>query len=109
MRPAEGRGRERWGPDGETLDEGLDARDKLKAALEAQSQGLTVTEMDDLTNANRVTIKQAVDKFLELKIGKAKKTRSAYRLHLYDFLESLDRRTKYMDEITANTLCNYRH
>src|SRR5580700_11267137 len=43
---------------------------QLAIALEAQSKGLTVTELDAMTNENRTPIKAAVNIYLDQKIGK---------------------------------------
>jgi len=53
-------------------------------------------------------VKDAIQKFLEMKANKSPKTRVAYKLHLKQFLESLKGKTRYLHEITADTLRGYR-
>jgi integrase/recombinase XerD len=100
-------GRQTYSTGYPTLDEAREAGQKLKTALEAKAKGLTVPELDELSNANRTPIKRTIDEFLELKRGKAAKTRVAYRLHLDQFIESLKNKIRFMDEITADTLRGY--
>lgn len=97
-------GRQTYSTGYATLDEARQAGQKLRTALEAKAKGLTVPELDELSNANRTPIKRAVEDFLELKSGKAKKTVIAYRFHLEQFVESLKNRIRFVDEITADTL-----
>jgi len=80
---------------------------KLAEALTAESRGLTVKEYDEVTNAHRVTIQSACDEFIKLRQKKAPRTVAAYTLHLKEFQESLDRRTRFMDDIDAGTLRKY--
>ena len=49
----------------------------VETALEAQKEGLTVAEADDLTNAKRTPLKLAIEKFLGLKRDKAAKNEEA--------------------------------
>jgi integrase/recombinase XerD len=85
-----------------------DAREEVKrirAAYEAKAEGLTVAELDEINNANRVSIKAAIQNFLELKKNKEPKTLDAYRLHLSGFLESA--KVRFLDEISADTMRAY--
>jgi integrase/recombinase XerD len=85
-----------------------DAREEVKrirAAYEAKAKGLTVAELDEINNANRVSIKAAIQNFLELKKNKEPKTRDAYRLHLAGFLEAA--KVRFLDEVTADTIRAY--
>jgi integrase/recombinase XerD len=100
-------GRQTYSTGHATLGEAREAGDRIRTALEAKAKGMTVPELDELTNANRTPIKRAVEEFLELKSGKARKTRLAYRLHLDQFVASLKNRIRFMDEVTADTLRGY--
>src|SRR5579864_3533681 len=51
-------------------------------AIAAAKQGLTVTEADALANRNRISIRNAVDAYLDLKRGKRPKTVHKYTLAL---------------------------
>jgi hypothetical protein len=42
---------------GDTLEAATDAAERLQTGLLAQSKGLTVSELDDMSNANRVPIR----------------------------------------------------
>jgi hypothetical protein len=48
------------------------------AAVDAARQGLTVTEADALANRSRISIRSAVDAYLDLKRGKRPKTIGKY-------------------------------
>ena len=81
---------------------------QLTAALDAHAKGLTVAEADAITNANRNPIRTAVDTYLEQKSGKAKKTVAQYRLTLNEFIEALQGKVRFLDEITENVLRSYK-
>jgi hypothetical protein len=66
--------------------------------------GLTVEEAELLTNANRTPIETAVEVCLEQKSGKAKKTIAQHRLTLNEFIEALDGKARFLDEITEKNL-----
>ncbi|MGC2734568.1 MAG: hypothetical protein WA212_11800, partial [Candidatus Acidiferrales bacterium] len=53
-------GRQTYSTGYATLDEARQAGQKLRTALEAKAKGLTVPELDELSNANRTPIKRAV-------------------------------------------------
>jgi integrase/recombinase XerD len=91
-----------------TFKEAKEEARQLNAALDAQSQGLTVAEAESITNANRLPIRTAVDTYLDQKSGKAKKTVSQYRLTLNQFIEALDGKIRFLDEITDNVLRSYK-
>jgi integrase/recombinase XerD len=101
-------GKQTFTPAGDDLDNAIKDTDILRAALEAKSKGLTITELDDLTNANRIPIKTAVQTYLELKSNMAKKTVAQYRLTLNEFVESLSNKTRFLDEISDDTLRGYK-
>src|ERR1700676_1974682 len=50
----------------------------VAAAIDAARRGLTVTEADALANQNRISIRSAVDAYLDLKRGKRPKTVHKY-------------------------------
>ena len=85
-----------------------DAREEVKrirAAYEAKAKGLTVAELDSINNAGRLSIKTAIENFLELKKKKEPKTLSAYRLHLAGFLKST--KARFPDEVSVDTMREY--
>jgi integrase len=101
-------GRKIWESAGESLEAATEAAETRHHALEAQARGLTVTELDTLSNAGRIPIKTACEAFLKLKAGKAKKTLAAYSLHLAEFQEAIGSRARFMDAINADTMRRYR-
>lgn len=83
--------------------------ERLDAALEAQSKGLTVAELDIATNAHRLPIKSVVEVYLDQKKGKARKTVMQYRLALNEFIEALaEKRIRFLDGITVASLRHYK-
>jgi integrase/recombinase XerD len=80
----------------------------LDVALEAQSKGLTVKELENVANANRIPLKNAVEEFIANAVStKGRKTVLGYRLNLSQFQESA-RSVKFLDEITRETLIAFR-
>lgn len=88
-----------------TLKEAKTEADKVEAALEAASRGFTVAEAEALTNSNRMPIRVAVDRYLELKRSKAPKTVMQYTRTLNEFVQSI--RVRFLDEITTDVLRGY--
>jgi integrase len=90
----------------------VDAKDEtgqFDAVLAAASKGLTVAEAETISNLNRVTVKAAVDAYLEKKQSKSPKTVSQYRLVLKQFLEALALcKVKFIDQITEDVLRKYK-
>jgi integrase/recombinase XerD len=88
-----------------------DAREEaqhFEEALIAESKGLTVAELDTMTNTHRVPIRLVVDRYLELKKNKARKTRMQYRLTLNEFVEALTEiKVRFVDQITVDVLRRY--
>jgi hypothetical protein len=58
----------------ETFDQAKSEAGQVDLALDAQSKGLSVKELESLTNIGRVPIKTAVDHFLSKKSRKKQKT-----------------------------------
>jgi len=91
----------------ETFAEARAEADNLTAALEARTKGLTVAELEEISNANRIPLKQGVEDFLsEALKTKKKKTFLGYRLNLGQFLEST--KIRFLDEVTKKTICDFR-
>ena len=98
-----------WEVVGDSLDAATDAAEQRQHALAAAAKGLTVAELDSLTNAARVPIETSCQKFLQLKASEAPKTLAAYSLHLDGLQKSLHRKTRFLDDITADTLREYKN
>jgi hypothetical protein len=86
----------------ETFDQAKSEAGQVDLALDAQSKGLSVKELESLTNIGRVPIKTAVDHFLSKKSRKKQKTYKGYLLHLNFFLEST--KVRFLDDVTNKTL-----
>ncbi|MGA8221590.1 MAG: site-specific integrase [Candidatus Acidiferrales bacterium] len=82
--------------------------DEIEKLYEAQAKGLTVAELEGQINGNRIPIKSVVETYLELKKGKARKTREQYRLTLNEFIEGLGK-VKFLDEINVDVLRRYKN
>jgi integrase len=92
----------------ETFEDAREEADNLTAALEAQAKGLTVAELEKVSNAKRIPLKKAIDDFLcEAEKTKKKKTLLGYRLNLGQFFESA-KSIKFLDEVTKKTICDFR-
>src|SRR6185437_12237144 len=101
-------GKKVWESAGDVLENALEAAETRSHALEAQKRGLTVAELDTITNEGRIPIRVACEDFLKLKAGKAKKTQAAYRLHLDEFQKAIGSKVRFLDAINADTMRKYR-
>ena len=109
MRHAGTAGRQVWTPaKADTLEDAKVEAEKLSRGLAAESSGLDVRGLDKITNANRVTIADAVKDFLTLKASKSKGTVRAYTLHLNEFQEAIGQRVRYLDDVEAATLRKFK-
>jgi integrase/recombinase XerD len=76
--------------------------EQAESALEAHGKGLTVAEAASLTGT-RMTVRAAVDTYLEQKSGKAPKTVAQYKTTLEEFLEAVQTvNVRFLDQITDN-------
>jgi len=101
------RGKQQWLPAGNTYQEAITLRDKLIATKLANKSGLTLEQAEDLENVGRTSVKEAAADFLKAKEHKAKRTQAAYRLALDCFVECLPSRTRFVDEVTENTVRHF--
>jgi len=90
-----------------TFAESRQEADEIEKLYEAQSRGLTVSELTAMQNSNRLPLRTVVDTYLEQKRNKAKKTREQYRLTLDEFIKGLGR-IKFLDEINVVALRKYK-
>lgn len=91
-----------------SLKEAKEEAEQLRVALDAQAMGLNVAEAEAIGGGNRVSIRRAVDAYLEQKSGKARKSVAQYRLTLNQFIEGVGRKVRYLDEITEEVLRRYK-
>ena len=90
----------------QTFDDAVIEAAAIGVGLEAQAQGLTVTELTN--NPNRVTIAKAVEKFLKnAEATKKRKTVNGYKLNLSQFKESADG-VKFLDQVDGDTVRAFR-
>lgn len=98
-----------WSQAYDTLEEARNEAAGLELNAKAVAIGLTVEEYKDKTNAGRVPITKAIEKFLEdARRTKKKKTVAGYEHNLKQFQESLDKKLRFVDEITKKTLSDFR-
>lgn len=83
--------------------------ESLVPVFDAQSKGLTVKEAEDITNANRIPVKRAIETYLTHKQSKARTTVQQYVFVLNQFLETVtELRVRFLDEITEDVLRKYK-
>jgi integrase len=81
--------------------------DAIETALEAQAKGLTVAELAE-SDVGRLPLKRAIEKFLDLKRGKAPRTVAQYALVLNQLLEVVKGRVRFVDQVTDEVLDSYK-
>ena len=102
-------GRQVWTPaKGDTLEDAKGEAEKLSRALAAESSGLIVRGIERMTNANRVTLADAIKDFLTLKASKSPRTVKVYALNLREFQEAVGKRVHYLDDIEASTMRKFK-
>jgi integrase/recombinase XerD len=92
-----------------TFAEAKQEAEQLDAVADARAKGLTVAEAEKLSNANRITVKSAVDVYLAQKASKAPKTVLQYKRTLTEFLAALAlSKVRFLDEINEAVLRKYK-
>ena len=98
-----------WSQPYDTLDEARKASAGLELNAKAVALGLTIKEYEDRANSNRTTIKAAIEHFIsDAKKTKKRTTAAEYERNLKQFENSLDKKVRFMDEITKPVLCGFR-
>jgi integrase/recombinase XerD len=100
LRHVNDNGKQEWVAAGQHFENATALRSKLLATKYANRQGLTLEQDEALDNVGRVSVKEAVTKFLKAKEHKAKRTVAAYTLALNTFVDSLPSRVRWLDEVT---------
>src|SRR5207245_1423467 len=72
----------------ETFSDAKQEAEQFDAVFAAAAKGLTVAEAETISNLNRITVKTAVEAYLEKKQSKAPRTVSVYTRVLKQFLEA---------------------
>jgi integrase len=98
-----------WSQPYDTLEEARKASAGLELNAKAVALGLTIKEYEDRANSNRTTIKAAIEHFVsDVKKTKKKKTVAGYTSNLKQFESSLDKKIRFLDEVTKDVLCGFR-
>jgi len=107
LRHTDDRGRQRWVPlpKGTDYRTAMEERNRLSAGLTAALHGLTVPETEE--HVGKVSLKDAVDRFLNDKSHKTPRTLQAYRHTLGCFADSLPTRVRFIDEVDAAKLKDF--
>jgi integrase/recombinase XerD len=102
-------GKRKWSDPYDTLKDAQEAAETLPDVIEAQSKNMTLGELTESRNANRIAVKSAVDTYLTQKASKAPKTRLQYTRALSEFLEALVAcKVRFLDEISEAVLRKYK-
>ncbi len=98
-----------WSQAFDSFEEAQREAEGLELNAKAVGLGLTVEEFRDRANSKRTTIKLAIENFLaDARNTKKKKTVAGYEHNLKQFQESLDKKIRFIDEITKKTLSDFR-
>jgi integrase/recombinase XerD len=98
-----------WSQPYDTLEEARKEAAGLELNAKAVAIGLTVEEYKNKTNVGRVLVKTAVEKFIDdARKTKKKKTVVGYEHNLKQFQDSLDKKIRFIDEVTKKTLGDFR-
>jgi integrase/recombinase XerD len=109
VRYPDGSGKFVWSQAYDTFEEAQREAAGLELNAKAVALGLTVEEYKNKANAGRVPVNTALERFLaDARKTKKKKTVVGYAHNLRQFLESLDKKVRFMDEITKKSLCDFR-
>jgi integrase/recombinase XerD len=109
VRYADASGKSVWSQAYDSLEEAQRESAGLELNAKALAIGLTVEEYKNKTNAGRVPVRTAVEKFLEdARRTKKPKTVIGYELNLKQFQDSLDKKIRFVDEVTKKALAEFR-
>jgi integrase/recombinase XerD len=76
--------------------------------ISQQAVAAPVAPAINIQNVTRTTIRAAIDRYLDQKAGKAPKTKAQYRTTLEQFLEAVQGRVRFLDEITPDVMRVYK-
>jgi integrase len=100
-------GKRRWSQPFQTVEDANNNADGVKVASIAASKGLTVAEFENVLNAGKTTVKEAVEKFLKLHRNDRPKTVQQYTTALNHLLENCREYPFVADLATAEALDGY--
>jgi hypothetical protein len=101
VRFTDSEGRRRWSQGYDTPQEAEKNASGVTVATQAASQGLTVAEYQDLTNAGRTSVKVAVEKFLKLHRNDRPKTIQQYENALNHLVENLPSGVRFVKDLAT--------
>jgi len=108
VRFTDAQGKRRWSQPYNTPQEAEKNGAGIAVATQAASQGLTVAELQDVTNAGRTTVKVAAERFLKLHRNDRPKTIQQYENALNHLLANLPNSVRFVKELaTADALDAY--
>lgn len=99
-------GTRRWSKPFKTVEAASANSEGVKIASEAAAKGLTVAEFQDMLNAGKTTVKDAVEQFLKLHCNDRPKTVKAYTTALTHLVKNTDARF-IRDLATTDSLNDY--
>ena len=98
-------GKRRWSKPFKSVEDANANSEGVKIASEAAARGLTVAEFQDMLNAGKTTVKDAVEAFLKLKKRKRPKTVNLYTNALNHLVEHLPKGVQFVGDLaTADAL-----
>jgi integrase len=101
-------GKRRWSQPFKSVEDANNNSEGVKIASEAAAKGLTISEFQDMLNAGKTTIKDAVEAFLRLNKRKRPKTLAQYTNALQHLLSHLPKSVRFVGDLaTANALDAY--
>lgn len=94
----------------ESFEEAKSEARQASQTIDAGRRGVAVGDDGALANANRIPIKSAIDAFLD-DASKTKKAKTliGYRHNLRQFQEALGGKIRFVDEISKQSLINFRN
>lgn len=90
-----------WSEQFDTIAAAEKASERQPEARAAAARGITIEEY--VNDPNRLTLRQAVEKFLTARARKAPRTVQQYTYHLEEFLKLIPRHVKFVDQLDAET------
>jgi hypothetical protein len=103
VRFTDARGKRRWSQPFNTPQEAEKNASGVAVAAHAASQGLTVAEFQDLTNAGRTSVKIAIENFLKLHRNDRPKTIQQYENVLNHLLANLPDGVRFVKDLPRLT------
>jgi integrase len=101
-------GKRRWSQPFKSVEDANNNSEGVKIASEAAAKGLTISEFQDMLNAGKTTIKDAVEAFLRFNKRKRPKTLAQYTNALQHLLSHLPKGVRFVGDLaTANALDAY--